>query len=122
MSKSDFRAVLESAPEPQRTTLLVVVERVLAALPKGVKVQECISYGIPTIKIMGVSVAAVAANKDFCSYYPCSGGVLSTLAADLAGFSQTKSALHFPHDTPLPAALVKKLVKTRLAEISARGR
>jgi uncharacterized protein YdhG (YjbR/CyaY superfamily) len=122
MSKSDFRVVLDSAPEPQRTTILLVVDRVLRAIPQGARVEECISYGLPTLKVDGKPVAAFAANKNFCSYYPCSGGILTALAKDVVGFSQTKSALHFPHDKPLSAALVKKLVVARLVEISARGR
>ena len=122
VSTPDFHSVLESMPEPQRTTILIVVDRVIRALPKNALVEECISYGIATIKVDGKSVAAFAANKNFCSYYPCSGGILAALARDVVGFSQTKSALHFPHDKPLSAALVAKLVKTRLREIAERGR
>jgi len=48
--------------------------------------------------------------------HPFSGRTLATLAANLAGYDQTKSALHFDPEHPLPKALVRKLVKARLAE------
>ena len=51
-----------------------------------------------------------------CSYYPFSGRTLTTLAADLARYDQTKSALHFDPKHPLPKALVRKLLTARLAE------
>jgi uncharacterized protein YdhG (YjbR/CyaY superfamily) len=51
------------------------------------------------------------------SYLPFSGAVLPQLADELEGYVMTKSALHVPLDRPLPKALVKKLIATRLAEI-----
>jgi len=52
----------------------------------------------------------------FCSYYPFSGRTLKTLAKELKGYSQTKSALHFDPKKGLPTTLVRKLLKARLAE------
>jgi len=54
-----------------------------------------------------------------CSYYPFSGSTLRALAGDLGGYDMTRGALHFRPDKPLPAALVRKLVKARIAETEA---
>jgi uncharacterized protein YdhG (YjbR/CyaY superfamily) len=78
------------------------------------EVDECISYRLPAFRYQGRIIAGFSATATGCSYYPFSGTTLKTLAHDLEGYSQTKSALHF--DKPLPAALVRKLLKARLAE------
>lgn len=84
--------------------------------------EECISYGMPAFRFDGVVVAGFQATSRGCSYYPFSGSTLGTLARDLAAYSQTKSALHFGPEKPLPVALVRKLVRARIAEVRARGR
>jgi len=78
--------------------------------------EECISYGMPAFRLDGKVVAGFQATAKGCSYYPFSGTTLQTLAQDLEGFSQTKSALHFRPDAPLSAKLVRKLIKARIAE------
>jgi len=42
--------------------------------------------------------------------------VLSQLADELAGYTMTKSALHFPVDRPLSKRLVERLIVVRPAE------
>jgi hypothetical protein len=55
-----------------------------------------------------------------CSYFPFSGTTLSTLSSDVAAYSRTKSALHFDPKRPLSVALVRKLIKARIAETATR--
>jgi uncharacterized protein YdhG (YjbR/CyaY superfamily) len=86
------------------------------------RAEECISYGIPAFRLDGTVVVGFAATKSGCSYFPFSGSTLGALAAELEGYDRTKSALHLKPDEPLPAALVRRLVKTRIAEVKARGR
>ena len=78
--------------------------------------EECISYGLPAFRVDGRVVAGFAATAKGCSYYPFSSATLRTLADDLKAFKTTKGALQFTPDKPLSVALVRKLVKTRLAE------
>jgi len=78
--------------------------------------EECISYGLPGFRLDGRVVAGFAATTKGCSYYPFSGATLATLKAELRGYSQTSGALHFTPEDPLPRALVRKLVRTRIAE------
>jgi len=80
------------------------------------KAEECISYGLPAFRLDGKVVAGFAATAKGCSYYPFSGSTLATLADELAGYKMTPGALHFAPGKPLPRALVRKLVKTRIAE------
>lgn len=78
--------------------------------------EECISYGMPAFRFEGRIVAGFAATSKGGSYYPFSGSTLASLGRELEGYSTTKSALHFTPGSPLPAALVRKLVRTRLRE------
>jgi uncharacterized protein YdhG (YjbR/CyaY superfamily) len=80
------------------------------------EVEECISYRMPAFRYRGKIVAGFSATSTGCSYYPFSGSTLRTLARELEDYGKTKSALHFGPDMPLPASLVRKLLKARIAE------
>ena len=97
----------------KRKALAALRKTIRAIVPKA---EECISYGIPAFRLDGSVIAGFAATGDGCSYYPFSGTTLRTLADELAAFDRTKSALHFTPGRPLPATLVRKLLRARLAE------
>jgi uncharacterized protein YdhG (YjbR/CyaY superfamily) len=97
----------------QRAALDQLRAQLRALLPKA---EECISYGLPAFRLDGRVVAGFAATKKGCSYYPFSGRTLATLAAELEGYRMTPGSLHFAPAEPLPRALLRKLVKTRIAE------
>ena len=73
---------------------------------------------MPAFRAHGEVFAGFLATNKGCSYYPFSGTTLGSLEAELAAYGQTKSALHFDPARGLPKALVKKLVKARLTEIT----
>lgn len=104
---------LALVPQPARSTLEKVRATLLAAAPA--EATEAISYGIPTVKYKG-SLLAYAAFSKHCSLFPMSYAVMKTLKKDLGGFNVAKGTIHFPLDKPLPAALLRKLVKARVAE------
>lgn len=106
---------LAGVPEPQRSTLEAVRATILRVVPDA---EQTISYGMPAFRFEGKVVAGFAANKKFNSYYPFSGRTLGTLKDELADYSQTLSALHFPMDTPLDERLVAQLIAVRQAEIT----
>jgi uncharacterized protein YdhG (YjbR/CyaY superfamily) len=71
---------------------------------------------MPAFRLEGRIVAGFAATAKGCSYFPFSGSTLGTLAAELEDYGGTKSSLHFDPAEPLPTTLVRKLIKTRIAE------
>jgi len=111
-------AYLATVSDDQRAALERLRVTIRRIIPKA---EECISYGVPAFRLDGVVVAGFCATTKGCSYFPFSGSTLGTLAALLARYSQTKSALHFRPDAPLSAALVRKLVQARVAESRVRG-
>ena len=106
-------AYLSTVKDERRAALEALRRTIRATLPEA---EECISYGIPAFRLHGRIVAGFAATSKGCSYYPFSGSTLATLARDLARYEGTRSAVHFGPDRPLPAALVRKLIRARIAE------
>jgi len=103
---------LAHVPEPARSTLNQVRAAIRSALPP--EATETISYRIPAFKHKKVLVW-FAAFSDHCSLFP-TASVIEEFKSELKGFSTSKGTIHFPVDKPLPAALVRKMVKARLAD------
>jgi uncharacterized protein YdhG (YjbR/CyaY superfamily) len=104
---------LAGVPEPGRSTLTKVRAVIRSVAPA--ETTEVISYGIPTFKYKR-GLVALAAFKDHCSFFPMGASVLDAFKEELKEFRVSKGTLHFPLDRPLPAALVKKIVKARIAQ------
>ena len=104
---------LARVPEPARTTLNKVRAVIRSAVPP--EATEAISYGMPAFKYKGPLVA-FAAFSNHCSLFPMSLSVIETFKNELKPFQTSKGTLQFPLDKPLPAALVKKIVKARIAQ------
>jgi uncharacterized protein YdhG (YjbR/CyaY superfamily) len=109
---------LARVPEPARTTLQKVRSAIRAALPPAAT--ETISYKIPAFR-HGQIVIWFAAFADHCSLFP-TGRIIEMFKADLEPYTLSKGTIQFPTDKPLPAALIKKMVKARLALIAAKKR
>jgi uncharacterized protein YdhG (YjbR/CyaY superfamily) len=105
---------LQNIPEDRRRTLEGLRARIRSIVPGA---DECISYGIPAFRLNGAVVAGFCATSKGCSYFPFSGSTLKTLAPALACYDRTKGSLHFSTDKPLPSALVRKLIETRIKEV-----
>jgi uncharacterized protein YdhG (YjbR/CyaY superfamily) len=100
------------SPE-NRTALQKVRRAVHAAAPEA---EECISYGMPAFRLNGKLIAGFKAAANHCSFHPMSGDTVATLKADLAGYDTSRGTIRFSARAGLPATLVRKLVKTRIAE------
>jgi uncharacterized protein YdhG (YjbR/CyaY superfamily) len=109
---------LAGVPEPARSTLNKMRAAIRSALPP--EATETISYGMPAFKHKGVLVW-FAAFSDHCSLFP-TASVIEAFKNELKGFSTSKGTIHFPTDKPLPTALVKKLVKARVAQNERKKR
>jgi uncharacterized protein YdhG (YjbR/CyaY superfamily) len=81
---------------------------------------EIISYRMPAFRHNGVLVW-FAAFTDHCSLFP-TAAVIEKFKNELKSFSTSKGTIHFPIDKPLPIALIKKLVKSRVAQNKAKKR
>ena len=110
---------LAALPEPHRTTLKRVREVLHSVLPEGAT--EVISYRMPCVKYHGM-LLGYAAFTEHCSLFGMSGTLLGPLKEDLKKYSTSKGTIRFPADKPLPAPLIKKLVKAAIAEKEARGK
>jgi len=103
---------LALVPEPAHSTLQRMRTAIRSAVPA--ETTEAISYGIPAFNYKGPLVW-FAAFSNHCSFFP-TASVIKAFKNDLKGYKTSKGTIHFPLDKPLPAALVKKMVKARLAE------
>jgi uncharacterized protein YdhG (YjbR/CyaY superfamily) len=103
---------LASLNDEQRVALEKLRKTIRTAAPKA---EECISYDIPSYRLNGRLLVAFAAAKKHCSFFPGALPV-ATHQDELKNYSTSKGTVRFLPDQPLPAALVRKLVKTRIAE------
>jgi uncharacterized protein YdhG (YjbR/CyaY superfamily) len=106
-------------PQPARGTLGKVRAAIRAAAPA--ETTEAISYGIPAFKYKGMLVW-FAAFAEHCSFFPGSKAVMKQFEKELKNFETSKGTIRFPVDKPLSAALVKKIVKARIAEKNQKRR
>lgn len=111
----DFDHYLAAVPEPARTTLEKMRQTIRAAVPEAT---ETISYRLPTFKFRGKALVALGAAKDHCSFF-LMGYILPELEAELKKYDTGKGTIRFPVDKPLPAALVRKVVRARIAQVEA---
>lgn len=111
----DPDAYLAKLNADKRATLEKVRASIRAAAPKA---KEGMSYGMPAF-IQGKPIAGYSASAAHCSYFPMSGAITTQLADELEGYEVSKGGFRFPIGKPPSAALIKKLVKARLAEIEA---
>jgi uncharacterized protein YdhG (YjbR/CyaY superfamily) len=101
-----------------RDVLQKIREAIRAAAPKA---EECISYGIPAFRLNGHSLVFFGAWANHCAFYPGSSATLKKFQDELSDFQTSKGTLRFSPDKPLPVALVKRLVKARIAENNDRA-
>ncbi|MBS1874698.1 MAG: DUF1801 domain-containing protein [Acidobacteria bacterium] len=102
--------------EPARTTLAKVCAAIRAAVPEAT--EEAIVYRMPGFKYKGPLIGFLAHPKH-CALYLMSGGVLDGFRKEVAAYETAKGTIRFPLDKPLPAVLIRKLVKARIAENEA---
>ena len=109
---------LASIPEPARTTLNTIRATIRSVVPPGAT--EVISYRIPAFKYKGMLVW-FGAFSDHCSLFP-GAGIIEAFKDELKRYRISKGTIQFPLDKPLPAALLKKIVKVRVAANEKKSR
>jgi uncharacterized protein YdhG (YjbR/CyaY superfamily) len=104
---------LATLSEDKRAALENLRKAIKAAAPKA---EECISYQLPAFRLDGKMLVAFGATANHCAFYPMSSSTVATHQDDLKNYDASKGTIRFPPDHPLPSALVRKLVKARIAE------
>lgn len=108
---------LAAAPPEARAALEKLRKTIRAAAPEAT---EGFSYGMPAFKLHGRPLILYAAFKNHCSIFPTSTAVMDVFRKELDRYETSKGTIRFPATNPLPATLVKKLVKARIKEIEKR--
>ncbi len=109
---------LAGVPEPARGTLNKIRAAIRSAAPP--EATETISYRIPAFKHKGVLVW-FAAFSDHCSLFP-TASVIEAFKSELKGYTISKGTIQFPLDKPLSGALIRKMVKLRVAQVESQKR
>jgi uncharacterized protein YdhG (YjbR/CyaY superfamily) len=112
-------AYFEGLSAEQRAALQKLRETIAAAAPRA---EEGITYSMPGFLLGGRGFVAYAAFKDHYSFFPMSSRAVEAHREELGAFVTGKGTISFEYGRRLPVALVKKVVKTRLAEVAARRR
>ena len=108
---------LSAIAEPAQSALRKLRAQIRAAAPNA---DEYIGYAVPAFRQDGALVSYGAA-KTHCSFFVQSPKTMEAFAAELADFQTSKGTIRFQPERPIPAALVKRIVKARLAENAARA-
>jgi uncharacterized protein YdhG (YjbR/CyaY superfamily) len=96
----------------KRAALQLLRARIESASPAA---EECISYGVPGFRLEGRLLVSFGAAANHCAFYP-GAAPIAAHKRELANYDTSKGTIRFQPNAPLSAALVRKLVKTRIAE------
>jgi uncharacterized protein YdhG (YjbR/CyaY superfamily) len=96
----------------KRRALQKLRKDIKAAAPKA---EECMSYGIPGFRLNGKLLVSYGAGAKHCAFYP--GSIVQEFTKELKDYDTSgKGTIRFSVEEPLPAALVRKIVRARIAQ------
>jgi len=104
---------LAALSQDKRAALEKLRKTIRAAAPKA---EECISYQLAAFRLNGRMLVALGATAKHCAFYLMSSSTVGAHKDELKDYDTSKGTIRFPADKPLPAGLVHKLVKARIAE------
>ncbi|RYG53144.1 MAG: DUF1801 domain-containing protein [Chitinophagaceae bacterium] len=103
---------LEELPAEVKNTLVKIRKAIRLAVPEA---EEVVSYHMPIYKYHG-HLVGFAAFKNHCSFFPMSHAVMKTFKEELKDYDTSGATIRFPFGKPLPAKLIKKIIKVRIIE------
>jgi len=107
---------LSRVSDDKRAALERLRETIRGVVPTA---EECISYQMPAFRHDGRVLVYFAAAANHCAFYP--GGMVNDFKDELEGYETSKGTIRFQPEHPLPASLVRKIVKARVAQNGARA-
>jgi uncharacterized protein YdhG (YjbR/CyaY superfamily) len=108
---------LDKLPDDQRDALEKLRKTIRSTAPRA---EECISYQLPAFRLDGKVLVYFGVSAKRCAFYPGSGTAVAAHKDDLKEYSTSKGTIRFQPAKPLPAGLVRKLVRFRIAENTAQ--
>jgi uncharacterized protein YdhG (YjbR/CyaY superfamily) len=120
MKPKNVDEYLEAVKDDDQRAALARLRKIIVAAAPGA--EECIAYGLAGFRHRGRPLVYFGASAKHCAFYPGGASPTAPFEKDLAGFETSKGTIRFQPDAPLPAALVRKIVKARIAENSALER
>lgn len=99
--------------DDQRAALSRLSKTIQAAVPQA---EPCIAYGVPAFRLGGKFLVGYSGSARHCAFYPGSAAI-AACRRELKAYDTSKGTIRFQPDKPLPAALVRKLIKVRIAEM-----
>jgi len=117
-ARAEIATYLAAVPPGARRALQKLRADVRAAAPDAV---DGFSYRMPLFRLDGRALVWCAAFKAHTSMYPITPSLLKTHGIDVTGYETSKGTIRFPLDAPIPSALVKRLVKARIADVRGKS-
>ena len=117
--KAQVASYMAALPPNARKALKQVRNAIRAAAPRA---EEAFSYRMPGFRLDDRVLVWYAAFTSHYSMFPIGAATTRSLAKDVEGYETSKGTIRFPLDEKVPVALVKKIVKARIAEVRQRGR
>ena len=102
---------ISTFPSEVQERLELIRSTIKAAAPDA---EEVISYKMPAYKLKGILVY-FAGYKNHIGFYPGANGI-SHFQKEIDHYKNAKGSVQFPHTSPLPLDLVRKIVKFRRDE------
>lgn len=119
LASHHVRTYIAARPLRVRRALRDIRRIVRAVAPKAI---EHFSYGMPAFLFDGRMLVWYAGYKQHCGLYPIKSAIRNANASTLKGYAVSKGTIRFSHEKPIPARLVARLIRARVAEVRAASR